>query len=179
MLIREATVADAPGIGKVQVDTWRTTYAGIVPEAELEALSYEDKQRFWERVITYPGNPTFVYVAQDNEGQIVGFTSGGQAMKPELGYEGELYTIYVLREFQGKGAGRELFRVAVQRFMERGFRSMLLWVFVDNPSRRFYEAMGGQVVAHDHFELGGATIQEVAYGWPDLSALRFDRSDGA
>jgi hypothetical protein len=49
---------------------------------------------------------------------------------------------------------------------------MLLWVFADNqPARGFYESLGGIPVAEDGFELGGAWLVEVAYGWRDLGVL--------
>jgi hypothetical protein len=41
LVIREAAPADAPGIARVHVDTWRTTYQGIVPDQFLARLSYE------------------------------------------------------------------------------------------------------------------------------------------
>jgi hypothetical protein len=49
---------------------------------------------------------------------------------------------------------------------------MLLWVFTENgPARRFYESLGGDVVAEDGFEFGDAWVREVAHGWRDLGAL--------
>jgi hypothetical protein len=44
-------------------------------------------------------------------------------------------------------------------------------VFADNPARRFYEALGGQLIKSSQFELGGTTIDEVAYGWLDIRTL--------
>ena len=35
MHIREATLDDVPGIARVHVDTWRTTYVDIVPAGAL------------------------------------------------------------------------------------------------------------------------------------------------
>ena len=43
MFIRKANIEDAMGIAKVHVDSWRTTYKGIVPEVFLENLSYDEK----------------------------------------------------------------------------------------------------------------------------------------
>lgn len=62
---------------------------------------------------------------------------------------------------------------SVARYLLRaGITSGLLWVFEENrPARRFYESLGGAVLAHDGFELGGAWISEVAYGWKELGAL--------
>jgi len=41
-MIREATIDDATAIARVHIDAWRTTYATIVPNAHLAALSYDE-----------------------------------------------------------------------------------------------------------------------------------------
>ena len=40
--IREATAADSPGLARVQVDSYRTAYAGLFPQAYLDRFSYEE-----------------------------------------------------------------------------------------------------------------------------------------
>jgi hypothetical protein len=39
MLLREATLKDVPVIARVHVDTWQTTYRGIVPDSYLAQLN--------------------------------------------------------------------------------------------------------------------------------------------
>nr|CDQ32556.1 hypothetical protein BN993_01973 [Virgibacillus halodenitrificans] len=36
MEIRKANLIDALGVAKVQVDSWKTTYKNIIPEAYLD-----------------------------------------------------------------------------------------------------------------------------------------------
>lgn len=36
LAIHDATVSDLPGIAKVKVDTWRTTYRGILSDETLD-----------------------------------------------------------------------------------------------------------------------------------------------
>jgi len=43
MIIRKAKLDDATGIAKVHVDSWRTTYKGIIPDDFLNNLSYEQR----------------------------------------------------------------------------------------------------------------------------------------
>lgn len=50
MEIRRAVLADAKGIAKVQVDSWQTTYQGIVPAEFLAGMSYEDREQKWKIV---------------------------------------------------------------------------------------------------------------------------------
>ena len=56
MIIREARLKDAEAIGfaarlrpiaKVHVDTWRTTYQGIIPESYIARLSYQKRKERW------------------------------------------------------------------------------------------------------------------------------------
>jgi GNAT superfamily N-acetyltransferase len=168
MIIREAVLTDAPGIARVHVDTWRSTYRGIVPDELLANLSYEARERMWDTAISHANDSNFVYVAEDTQERIVGFASGGTSQSGDPAYTGELYAIYVLQEAQGKGVGRGLFGEVVQRLARSGIHSMILWVFRDNhSSRRFYEAMGGKLLYEKEFELAGTRLTEVAYGWKD------------
>ncbi len=49
---------------------------------------------------------------------------------------------------------------------------MLLWVMADNHrARRFYEALGGKKVSERQEEMGDAMLDELAYGWEDISPL--------
>ena len=52
--------------------------------------------------------------------------------------------------------------------------SLLIRVLQANaPARRFYEALGGKLVAEleEQFEEHGAMLVQVAYGWRDVSEL--------
>jgi len=161
------------------VDTWRAAYRGIVPDAHLDGLSYEESERLWQAAIaTGDGR---VFVAED-EGGVFGFASGGlrERFSRELReYEGELQTVYVLPSHKGTGAGRRLVHAVARRLTEQRVNSMLLWVFTENrPARRFYGSLGGVPVAEDGFELAGAWLAETAYGWKDLDALLASGSGG-
>jgi ribosomal protein S18 acetylase RimI-like enzyme len=169
MLVRQARVEDAAGIARVHVDTWRTTYTGIVPGEHLANLSYEQRERIWARGLSNPESKEFCFVAIDNSGQIVGFVSGGPERTGDPVYQGELYAIYILKAYQGHSLGRRLTQALVEKLREAGMNSMLLWVLADNPSCRFYEALGGKRVKSKFETIGGATLEEVAYGWIDNS----------
>lgn len=51
MLIRPARMADADAIARVHVDSWRTTYPGIVPDDYLATMSYEQRSGVWQRIL--------------------------------------------------------------------------------------------------------------------------------
>ncbi|HET9999863.1 MAG TPA: GNAT family N-acetyltransferase [Ktedonobacteraceae bacterium] len=169
--IREACIEDAAGMAKVHVDSWRTTYAGIVPDAYLANLSYARRENLWRDILGNISENKYRFVAVNDAGQIVGFVSGGPKRNGDPMYQAELYSIYLLQKYQGQGIGRQLTRRLVERFLQAGIRSMLLWVFVDNPSCRFYEALGGQRLQVEQADFDGVLVDEVAYGWPDISVI--------
>lgn len=169
MRIREASVSDAGGIARVHVDTWRTAYAGIVPAGLLAQLSCERSEGRWRENLSGAG--TFGYVAEDDDGRIVGFAFAGPERDGDPVYQGELYAIYILEDYQRRGIGRQLVRAVVGRLVERGLYSMLIWVLAENPARGFYEALGGQPVRQKHLERGGKELLEIAYGWEDIRPL--------
>lgn len=168
--IRSAQVGDAKGIATVHVRSWQTTYAGIMPDEFLQNLSIEKRAAGWEQGLESPLEGAFNLVAEQ-DGQIVGFASGGPEREGHPDYKGELYAVYLLQEYQGQGTGRELFLEVARRLKAQGFAKMLLWVARENqPSRRFYERMGGVVLAEKSIDLAGKPLAEVAYGY-DLSTI--------
>jgi hypothetical protein len=67
--------------------------------------------------------------------------------------------------------GRQLVRALAADLREAGHTSMLVWVLAENPSRHFYEALGGQLVERRATEIGGASLDELGYGWADIMSL--------
>jgi predicted GNAT family acetyltransferase len=62
---------------------------------------------------------------------------------------------------------------AMARFLlSRGITRASLWVARDNAgARRFYEVIGGRIVAERTEQHAQAVIAEIAYGWDDLKRL--------
>jgi GNAT superfamily N-acetyltransferase len=168
MIIREAHSTDALAIGRVQVDSWRTTYAGIVPADYLASLSYEQQGQFWEHYLSTLSSAATMYVAEAAAEEVVGFAHSGPERSGHKIYRGELYAIYLLAAYQRQGLGRQLTRAAVNGLLQHGLSSMLVWVLAANPSRAFYAALGGQQVAEQQIMIGAAWLTEVAYGWRDI-----------
>lgn len=163
--IRKAIVTDAKGIAKVHVDSWKTTYANIVPDEYLNNLSYESREQMWTNAIPYGG----VYVAESNEGLIVGFSKGGKERSGNYnGYDGELYAIYLLKEYQGKGIGTALVKPIIDDIKGMGLNSMVVLVLEENISRQFYESLGGRKIDTIEVEIGGKKFSELVYGWEDI-----------
>jgi GNAT superfamily N-acetyltransferase len=165
--IRTATEHDAVAISHVHVQSWRTTYAGIVPEEHLATLNEAGHVLLWREWLT---RDIRVYVA-DLDGRIVGFISGGAIREPVQTYAAELYAIYLLEQAQRQGIGTDLLKELAESLLSKGFNSMIVWVLEKNPSRHFYVRSGAQIVTTKEIQIGGVTLSEASYGWPDLQAI--------
>lgn len=165
--IRPALSADAEAIARAHVASWRTTYQGIVSDEILANISVEERARNWQRQLEAPQPDCFVYVAEQ-DGNILGFASGGPERSGDSLYKGEIYALYLVKECQRQGIGQMLVEASVISLLANGIESMLIWVLRDNPSRRFYEAVGGKFLREQEIEIRGQRLVEVAYGWDNL-----------
>jgi GNAT superfamily N-acetyltransferase len=166
--IREASVPDAEAIARVHVDTWRTTYRGLLPAALLDTLDYGHREAFWTGTISGRAGAGSVFVAETEAG-VVGFASCGPERSGHKEFHGELYAVYVLEAHQGLGIGRSLFDAVVRRLIRDGFDSMLVWVLEGNPARTFYERMGGRHAGTRTERVGDSDLVEAAYCWSGLA----------
>ncbi len=175
MIVRRAVPSDVPALARVHIDTWRATYRGIVPDAYLDSLNYNRGESGWKRMLSDLDSPEAeqsgkcVLVAESPDCGVVGFASFGPNRDQDTEHDGELYAIYVLPTYQGRGAGRELISETARMMSVSGFRSMVVWVLSANPARRFYERSGGSEVRQRKIKIGGVELDETAYGWADLS----------
>lgn len=167
LLLRRARIADAPAIARVYVDSWRMTYDGLLPRDYLDGLKYDSFERHWRRTLATRGW-AFVAEITDSDGgdsQIVGMASGGRARRDRTG-SGEIYVLYLDKRAQGRGAGRALFDACHYELARRGLGSMFVWVLAANPSRYFYEHLGGVEIDRSSLEVGGQKVEEIGYYWP-------------
>ncbi len=170
--IRRAVPADARGIARAHVETWRSAYAGILPDQVIVQMSVDEKAAAWRQLIQRQDAVDAVIVAEIDDGTIVGFASCGPAGPESMpDYDGEIHTLYVLPDWQEQGIGRALLCGCLRVLGAAEIAAAYLWVLADNPSRFFYQAMGGKRISERDERLWGTTVHEVAYGWPDLSAL--------
>ena len=171
MIIRRANSNDPPGIAKVHVTSWQTTYPGIIPDNYLAGLSYKPKEHMWRNASTNANNPAFVNVAEDSNDKIVGFAAGGPERSGNSLYKGELYAIYLYAQHQHCGLGRRLIAAIAGQLLQNDIKSMLVWVLAKNRACGFYEALGGKRVAQQEIEFTDTTLNEFAYGWQDNHLL--------
>jgi len=56
--------------------------------------------------------------------------------------------------------------------LEQGIAAASLWCLKSNcVAKRFYERLGGDIIAENANAHGQKTLVEIAYGWRDLASL--------
>ena len=139
--LRDAAPDDAPGIARVHVEGWRTTYRGLFPDAYLDGLDEAGRAAYWRRGLP-AGEGRHTLVALDGD-EVVGFASGGPD-RGKHGFEAEVYAIYLLSQVRRRGIGGRLMARMFRRFSDDGRASAHLWVHVGNVAgEAFYRKLGG------------------------------------
>lgn len=161
IVIRDATPADVPALAHLHVTTFNETHAPLLNNGPTHAI----RAAQWGQAFQAADGTWFCLVVEDN-GNMIGFAKGqpyAHADHPE--YAGELNKIYLLRAYHRQGLGRRLLGHVAERFLGQGISSMLLFGDAQNPSNRFYEAMGGKRLFAANGDFHGG------YGWRDLKPL--------
>lgn len=120
-------------ISELYYKTWQYAYVGLVPQALLDNLRVD----IWHPETRW--NNTLV--ALDNE-KVVGVCSFGPARRKKYQGFGEVYTLYVLPEYQHQGIGQKLFTAALENLAKK-FSDFYLIVLKKNLiAQAFYEMFG-------------------------------------
>ena len=150
---RIATVDDAPAIAHVEVTSKRES----IPDLESEfTMGFDRSLERWAGYIAGTRSPRLakperiVYLACDGNA-IVGYI-GCHHARPEARGEGwqadaELQQIYVLKAYQRKGIGAQLFSMMVDWLRAAKMNSLMVGYHEANPYRAFYFKMGGREVS--------------------------------
>jgi ribosomal protein S18 acetylase RimI-like enzyme len=150
--VRAARASDAEGLARVQVISWRTAFAGLVPDAVIAELTSEPAvAQFAERWRDAIGSPptakhrVHVGVEKPGDPQILGFAAAGPATDEDLwpGTDGELYELHVMPAVAGEGHDQRLLNAVADTLVEDGFSTGYTWVLSQDEARiGFLEAAG-------------------------------------
>ena len=164
LAIRRASSADAEGIARVHVETWRSAYRGLVPEAVLADLDLVRLTAFWRDVIAGDS----ITLVTDGPDGVAAFAQVRRAPRDADSRTFEINALYVLPDHARRGLGTALMSECFLLLEERGCEVATLWVFAGNASAiAFYENLG--------FAADGATKLHALTG---LTCLRMCRNLG-
>jgi ribosomal protein S18 acetylase RimI-like enzyme len=180
MRIREAALHDAEAMGQVTVDTFLAAHRGQIPDEVWEArrrnwtpeVSAQNWARALREIAEASPQSECIYVAEDENGEIVGVAMGVPDDADMSGLTAQVCVLYVLSGHHGQGIGRRLVAAVAARMAGWGRTAMTIEVLKTNaPARGFYEALGGQLVGERDVEDEGVMLPQVIYGWLDIRAL--------
>jgi GNAT superfamily N-acetyltransferase len=138
IVVRAATVEDAPAIAQVHVASWQAAYRGILSDEAIARRDEATRTEQWRQNLVHPRT-----LAALRDGAVVGFASAGPADHPGEEGNGELYALYVHPDEWGTGVADALIDAAEAKLRSDGFGEAMLWVLAENPrARRFYERSG-------------------------------------
>ena len=138
---RPAEERDAAVIGKLRREIWGTTYRGIYPDEVIDRFDVEGHLR---RDLGRIADPAFrVWVIEDGERPI-----GYLYLERRTGVH--IQSLYVLREYQGRGIGRAAFALVRDCCRAWGLETFTCNCNAHNaPARGFYEHLGGVLIGAD------------------------------
>ena len=165
-LIVPAGPGDADALARLHVETWRETYAGLLPAGYLGAMDVKRHARRWRAQLAASVKPAPVLVAEQRGG-LVGYCAGGARDA-----DAEVFTLYVRGRAQGAGLGDGLLRSMARVLRADGASSLHLWVLSENRrARAFYDHMGGHADRVRPAAGWGGGLMETCYVWGNIDAL--------
>jgi Acetyltransferases len=131
--IRKALPEDARDYAHCRISCWQSAYKGIIDDEYLSAMSVEEK-KYVEKYKTSLINPGICeYYCVMYSQKMIGFLIIDMR-------DCDIWAIYLVEEFRGKGYGKEVMDFAVTRLKPKAKKEISLWVFEENTAaRRFYE----------------------------------------
>ena len=157
--IRKALSYDAYDYAMCHISCWQSAYKGIVSDEFLNNMTATKEQRVekYKKVLSEPGNCEYYCVL--HEEIMIGFCIIYKGQSENGSLMGEIWAIYLVEEFRGKGCGREVLEFAVNELKHANPEEIFLWVFEENyKARRFYEKC--------NFVFDGNKIERTTWGGP-------------
>lgn len=174
LTIRPAAPSDSRGIARIQVDSYRSAYEGLLPSAYLEHFTYEEQEEDWNAWLS-SRSEQILLVAEYSSAGVIGYALSEPTLDRRSSHDAELLALHVGRASRGQGVGTQLVAATVRELERCQCVSLCLWVLERNPARLFYEKLGGKEVGRRPWvnnEYFGTRVVEVEYGWPDVGCLR-------
>jgi ribosomal protein S18 acetylase RimI-like enzyme len=169
MLVRSADLSDCAALARVQVNSYRTAYASLLPATYLAGFSYEEQEQDWKDLLQ-TGSDTLL--AAEEQGQVIGYALSRVLNENVRPFDCELVALHVNRDYHRRGAGRALAAETARRMRALGCRSLGLWVMEGNPAVEFYKHLGGQPNGEQFFDLDEYNRRrEIGFLWPQIEDL--------
>lgn len=162
--IRDAVSDDAVNIAKVHIQCWNESYKGIIESNYLNSISFDTRLQQRKNTLSNQSDDYRNLVACNEEGGIIGFCDFGMIRNRKSDAAGEIYAIYILKEYQRMGVGSALWNESVIYLKAHGLTPFVVTVLEQNwTARSFYEKQKGSVLSSNVIALGSQQYKEICY----------------
>ncbi len=136
--IRKATIEDAHAMAIVHVESWNQTYRGQIHPDFIAGRTIEKSENMF---LSMRCENTIVIATM---GKIVGFCGYGKCRDEDMSKDtGEIWGMYMLASYHGRGWGAHLMNVALMELRLFGYKKATLWVLSTNQRAiDFYRRQG-------------------------------------
>ena len=168
--VRAAGPDDVAEITRIQLETWRTAYAQILPAQSLAALDEAAVRETWRAAVAEPPSPHHhVLVAQEQE-SVVGFAAIGPVDEfldgdPEPDTTAAITALLIEPRWGRRGHGSRLLAASVDHWRADGLTRAVVWLPEDDTASSAFYASAGW--ARDGYvrvlDTGAGTLREVRW----------------
>ena len=131
--VRPARPQDAERVARVQLSTWRTAYADLLPAAALDVPEVQ-AAALWLGAVESPPSPQHRLLVAFERDELVGFAASGPAEDVPGGVE--LLTLLVEPRWGRRGHGSRLVAACVDSWRGDGFVTAVTWAWERDPATR-------------------------------------------
>lgn len=171
IIYKKADENDVYGVEYVSAHSWKETYSGLLPDEWLNKR-IENIDKNIENTKNFLQNFDGKYIVAKDNDKVVGILTYGPSKDERYNDYGHLEAIYVLKEYQGYGIGKELFKLAVNRLKEMGYSKMKLECMIGNDTLNFYKKYLGEVSETIDYQINGiGTVKADILVFDDLNKV--------
>jgi GNAT superfamily N-acetyltransferase len=157
---------DAAAIVRVQLDTWRTSLAGLVPAAEIDALDPAQLTERWAHTISSPQDARMRVLVALERADLRGFALVHPSYDPDSDQvaDGEIGEFVIGSAHQRAGHGSRLLQASIDTLVADRFTRAVWWINAGDDALRAFVTESGWAPDGAHRELAtasGATVKQV------------------
>ncbi len=157
-LIRLNRLEDQKDMANIKVESWKTTYKGIIDQNYLDSLNPLEQEKKY--ITSYEEYRNTVLVAENKEtNEIVGY-SCFSTEENEFA-DSELISLYLNPKYTKKGIGTRLLKETIKELKKYNKKTMIVWCLKDNKNAiKFYEKLGGKKEHDKMAKIGNKIYRE-------------------
>ncbi len=128
--VRPARPQDAERVARVQLSTWRTAYADLLPASALDVPEVK-AAALWLGAVESPPTPQHRLLVAFERDELVGFAASGPGDEAV-----ELLTLLVEPRWGRRGHASRLVAASVESWRADGFATAVAWSWERDPATR-------------------------------------------